>query len=57
MSNTPGTRVDCTECHFSRVIGPDDDELPAQVAVEHGRETGHKLTYDEVEEELDRVSQ
>ena len=35
--------VDCQECAFSRTVHPDDGTLPADVVVEHGRETGHKL--------------
>lgn len=43
-------RVDCTECPFSKIVDPDDDELPADVVVEHGQQTGHKLSIDPIEE-------
>ena len=44
MSHTPLKRVECTDCPFSRVVDDEDDELPAEVLIEHGRETGHTLT-------------
>lgn len=37
------TIVDCTECPFSRTVGPEDDRAPAAVVIEHGRRTGHLL--------------
>jgi len=38
-------RVDCTQCHFERVV--DGEEVrPAEVVIDHGRETGHKLSVD-----------
>lgn len=40
-------RVVCTECHFSQVENKDDGE-PAMVIIEHGKETGHTLTTEEV---------
>lgn len=36
-------RVSCTDCHFSKVVDNVGDK-PAMVTIEHGRETGHKLT-------------
>jgi len=48
--DTPTLKVECTECHFSRTIRPDDDMLPADVVVEHGRETGHTLTFSRPDE-------
>lgn len=42
QEETP-VRVDCTDCPFSRVVDPDDDVEPADVIVEHGRETGHTV--------------
>lgn len=37
-------RVDCTECRFSETAGPDSDQLPGELLVQHARETGHKLS-------------
>lgn len=34
-------RVDCQDCLFSEVVYPADRALPADIVVEHGRETGH----------------
>lgn len=39
--------VDCKECPFREVIGPEDDELPAEVLVAHGRERGHRLVLEQ----------
>lgn len=36
-------RVVCTECHFSVVVERGGTD-PAEAIVDHGRETGHKLT-------------
>lgn len=36
--------IDCQECAFSKTVHPEDGALPADVVVEHGRETGHKLS-------------
>ena len=44
-------RLDCTECHFSRVVRFDDDVLPAEVVVEHGRETGHRVAISRTDSE------
>lgn len=41
-------RVVCLECQFSAVVEKGDMK-PAEVIVEHGRETGHKLTTEDVE--------
>lgn len=41
-------RVDCTECPFSKVVEK-REEKPADVIVEHGKETGHTLTVGDVE--------
>lgn len=43
-------RVECTDCSFARVVAPDEDVLPADVLIEHGRETGHTLNAVPVEE-------
>lgn len=36
--------IDCQECGFSKTVRPEDGTLPADVVVEHGKETGHKLS-------------
>lgn len=35
-------RVVCTECHFTEAVER-IEQRPAEVIVEHGRETGHTL--------------
>lgn len=40
--DTP-TLIDCQDCTFREVVAPDDDMLPAEVLIEHGEETDHKL--------------
>ena len=44
------TRVDCKDCPFSEELEADDERLPGEVVIEHGRETGHILRV----ENLDR---
>lgn len=44
------TSVDCTECPFSRTVSPDDDLVPAEVVIEHGKQTGHLLRVGSPEE-------
>lgn len=39
--------VVCTECAYSEVVEK-DGRKPAEKIVEHGRQTGHKLTTEEV---------
>lgn len=34
-------RVVCQDGPFSEVVHPDEEKLPADIVVEHGRETGH----------------
>lgn len=41
-------QVVCTECAFSKVVEK-GDEKPAEVIVEHGRKTGHKLSTETIE--------
>ena len=41
-------RVVCTECAYSEVVRK-DGEKPAEKIVEHGRQTGHKLTTEELD--------
>ena len=36
-------QVVCLECHFSEVVEKSGGQ-PANVIIEHGRDTGHKLT-------------
>ena len=43
-------KVECKECRFSRVVGPDDDRLPGEVVIEHGDETGHRLDVEPLED-------
>lgn len=45
----PAIRVVCTECLFESIVEK-DGERPAEVIVDHGRETGHKLTTEELRE-------
>ena len=43
-------RVECTECPFSEIVEVDEgEELPHEVVVEHGSETGHTLSLDPIE--------
>lgn len=50
MEERRETRVECQICGFSRIVSPDDDETPADVIVEHGRETGHTLAIEVLDE-------
>ena len=43
-------RVVCRDCPFSTVVDEGGEE-PAAVIVEHGRETGHKLSTEPVDDE------
>lgn len=43
-------KVECKECHYSKVVDK-TEETPAEYIIEHGRETGHKLTASTIEEE------
>lgn len=42
-------RIVCTDCYFSKLVTT-DGERSAEVIIEHGRETGHKLTSEEPED-------
>lgn len=42
--------VDCSECQFWRVILEDEETAPAEIVVEHGRETGHTLAISQIDE-------
>lgn len=35
--------VKCLDCHFSKEVAVTDGKLPAEVLIEHGRETGHTV--------------
>lgn len=49
MKNTDGMRVECTECDFSRVVRDGDGDHPSDIVIDHGRETGHKLSVSSIE--------
>lgn len=36
-------RVVCSDCHYSETVAK-EGQTPAETIIEHGRETGHKLT-------------
>lgn len=57
MADQPTMRVECTECNFSRFVRPEDEQLPGEVVVEHGRKTGHRLSVTKADEDLDPLSQ
>ena len=42
-------RVECQDCNYSVVVTASDDRLPADVVVEHGRKSGHKLSVRSIE--------
>ena len=42
-----GILIDCRDCGFRRETTHADDEQPADVIIDHGRDTGHKLSVDE----------
>lgn len=44
MGERDAARVECRECCFSADVEPDDDRIPAEVVIAHGRESGHKLS-------------
>lgn len=50
MNARGSVAVSCTECPFSRVVAPDDEVLPADVVVEHGREFGHVVSVERLDE-------
>lgn len=56
MPDAPPMKVDCKDCHFSRVVDADDDELPGEVLVRHGRETGHTLRTSRLDRQQDPPS-
>ncbi|MFQ3319294.1 MAG: hypothetical protein ACI8UR_002161 [Natronomonas sp.] len=50
MCENSRTSIDCNDCSFSTVVTGADDELPADVVIEHGRESGHTLTVEPLAE-------
>ena len=50
MSERSRARIECSECRFSTDVGPDDDRIPAEVVISHGRESGHKLSVTTLED-------
>jgi hypothetical protein len=46
-------RVVCPECQYSQLVRENDDGVPADYVVEHGRETGHILTMESVVDSAD----
>ena len=49
MGESYEARVECQDCGFSTIVKPGEDRIPADVVVEHGRESGHKLSVGPVE--------
>ncbi len=43
MQTPENVRIVCTECTFSKLVTK-EGQKSAEVIVEHGRETGHRLT-------------
>lgn len=54
MSDAP-MQVECKECSYTKIIHSDDDDLPSDIIIEHGRVTGHRLTVSELKEDRDHV--
>lgn len=50
-------QVECRDCGYTRTVLPTDDELPADIIVDHGRKTGHKLMAKRVESGKGQLSQ
>lgn len=50
MEPEAATRVECQECHFSEIVRAGDARIPADVVIEHGKESGHKLSVTRVVE-------
>jgi hypothetical protein len=42
-------RVECQDCEFLREVRRDGDRSPADVLMEHVRETGHSVKMESVE--------
>ncbi|WP_247002151.1 hypothetical protein [Halosolutus gelatinilyticus] len=43
-------RIVCTECAFSKLITK-EGKKSSEVIIEHGQETGHKLTTEELDDD------
>lgn len=50
MEPETATRVECQECQFSALVREGDGRIPADVVIEHGKESGHKLAVTSVVE-------
>lgn len=50
MSQEQAVLIECGDCPFSTTVKPEDNELPADVLVDHGREYGHILSIHKIEE-------
>lgn len=50
MGDQGRVKVQCQACAFSQVVTPEDDETPAELIIEHGRETGHTLAITLIDE-------
>ncbi|MGZ0746002.1 hypothetical protein [Haloparvum sp. AD34] len=50
MTDAEKLRVDCDDCAFSEVVPTDGDVEPAEVVVEHGRDRGHTLSIEPVDD-------
>lgn len=49
MSGSGKMRVECQDCGFQRVVERDGERSPADVLMEHVRETGHSVKMESVE--------
>lgn len=43
-------RVECQECPYTRIVEEDSELLPGEIVIRHGKETGHKLRVEYLEE-------
>lgn len=50
QEQTQTARVECQECDFTTIVSDDDDRIPADVVIAHGKESGHKLSVTTIEE-------
>lgn len=44
MEQEQTARIECQECDFTTLVPADDEEIPADVVIAHGKESGHKLS-------------
>lgn len=47
--NLTQIRIRCTECHFQQTVTPKDDTIAADIVIQHGQETGHKLNVSHID--------